>query len=95
MPSATSTKKRKQTQEGAAAAPKKKTKHDLVTDVPTAKNRDKGKGKETAFQVVQSSLVLSISPVFASNPRAGVEEMLDSMIMRSAQLCLSSTANSE
>lgn len=88
MTSAASPKKRKQTQDGAAVAPKKKAKHDLVSDVSTAKNRDKGKGKETAFQVVQSSLVLSISPVFASNPRAGVEEMLDSMIMRSVQSCL-------
>ncbi|KAJ4468185.1 hypothetical protein J3R30DRAFT_3560115 [Lentinula aciculospora] len=44
--------------------------------------KEKGKGKETAFQVVQSSLVVSISPVFASDPRVGVEETLDSMIMR-------------
>ncbi|KAE9411138.1 hypothetical protein BT96DRAFT_961159 [Gymnopus androsaceus JB14] len=82
MPSATSTKKRKQSQEGTAAVPKKKAKHDLVQDAPATEKKDKGKGKETAFQVVQSSLVVSISPVFASNPRTGVEEMLDSMIMR-------------
>jgi len=31
---------------------------------------------------VHASLVVSIPPVFASNPRAGVEEMLDSMLMR-------------
>ncbi|KAJ3733645.1 hypothetical protein DFJ43DRAFT_995096 [Lentinula guzmanii] len=46
------------------------------------KGKGKGKGKETAFQVVQSSLVISVSPVFSSNPRAGIEELLDSMIMR-------------
>lgn len=34
------------------------------------------------FQVVKASLVLSVPPVFAANPRAGVEELLDSMIMR-------------
>ncbi|KAF8906583.1 hypothetical protein CPB84DRAFT_1770153 [Gymnopilus junonius] len=34
------------------------------------------------FQIVNASLVLSVPPVFAANPRAGVEEMLDSMIMR-------------
>ncbi|KIK67064.1 hypothetical protein GYMLUDRAFT_37104 [Collybiopsis luxurians FD-317 M1] len=68
--------KRKQPQD---PAPKKKLKHDLDQHVSP---KDKGKAKESAFQIVQTSLVLSISPVFASNPRAGVEEMLDSMIMR-------------
>jgi DNA-directed RNA polymerase I subunit RPA43 len=34
------------------------------------------------FQVVRASLVLSVPPIFAANPRAGVEELLDSMIMR-------------
>jgi len=34
------------------------------------------------FQVVKASLVLSVPPIFAANPRAGVEELLDSMIMR-------------
>ncbi|KAF9071129.1 hypothetical protein BDP27DRAFT_1291887 [Rhodocollybia butyracea] len=77
-------KKRKQSQEGTST-PKKKTKRDVKSHAPNADTetkKDKGKGKETAFQVVQSSLVVSISPVFSNNPRAGVEEMLDSMIMR-------------
>ncbi|KAF5389377.1 hypothetical protein D9757_004328 [Collybiopsis confluens] len=43
---------------------------------------EKGKAKESAFEVANAALVVSISPVFASNPRAGVEELLDSMIMR-------------
>lgn len=34
------------------------------------------------FQVINASLTLSVPPIFADNPRAGVEEMLDSMIMR-------------
>lgn len=34
------------------------------------------------FALVKASLVVSIPPVFASNPAQGVEEMLDSMIMR-------------
>lgn len=50
--------------------------------------KDKGKSKagesRSEFRVVNASLVVSISPVFAGNPRAGVEEMLDSMIMRYA-----------
>ncbi|KAF9566818.1 hypothetical protein CPC08DRAFT_814687 [Agrocybe pediades] len=37
---------------------------------------------DAEFQVVNANLTLSIPPVFATNPRAGVEEMLDSMIMR-------------
>ncbi|EGO00060.1 hypothetical protein SERLA73DRAFT_34696, partial [Serpula lacrymans var. lacrymans S7.3] len=48
-----------------------------------AKKRDKGKSKATSeFHVVKASLSVSIPPVFATNQRAGVEEMLDSMIMR-------------
>ncbi|KIM40047.1 hypothetical protein M413DRAFT_49122, partial [Hebeloma cylindrosporum] len=37
---------------------------------------------DAEFQVVATSLVLSVPPIFAANPRAGVEELLDSMIMR-------------
>ncbi|KAJ3853026.1 hypothetical protein EV368DRAFT_39708 [Lentinula lateritia] len=95
MPSAQATKKRKpqDSREGEpSASPKKKAKRDPhilnvsghdKNDKRKGKGKEgKGKDKETAFQVVQSSLVVSVSPVFASNPRIGVEEMLDSMIMR-------------
>ena len=37
---------------------------------------------EGEFHVVKASLRLSVPPIFANNPRAGIEEMLDSMIMR-------------
>jgi DNA-directed RNA polymerase I subunit RPA43 len=40
------------------------------------------KESDGEFQVVNASLVLSVPPIFAANPRAGVEELLDSMIMR-------------
>jgi DNA-directed RNA polymerase I subunit RPA43 len=45
---------------------------------------DKGKSRETdsEFKVINASLVVSIPPVFSNTPRTGVEEMLDSMIMR-------------
>jgi DNA-directed RNA polymerase I subunit RPA43 len=46
------------------------------------KSNDKGKGRDREFQLVTSSMVVSVPPVFAGNPRAGVEEMLDSLIMR-------------
>lgn len=45
----------------------------LITDKMTNDNQ---------FQVATTSLVLSVPPIFAGNPRGGVEEMLDSMIMR-------------
>ena len=37
---------------------------------------------DNQFQVATASLVLSVAPIFAGNPRGGVEEILDSMIMR-------------
>ena len=56
------------------------------------KRRDKGKNRErmdveeSEFKLINASLVVSIPPVFANNPRAGVEEMLDSLVMRSVSL---------
>lgn len=49
-------------------------------------SKDKGKSRASdhpsEFRVVNASLVLSVPPVFASDLRTGVEEMLDSMVMR-------------
>ncbi|KAF7793962.1 hypothetical protein EIP86_005086 [Pleurotus ostreatoroseus] len=44
--------------------------------------KGKAKAGSDEFTVVQASLALSIPPVFATNLRAGAEEMLDSMVMR-------------
>lgn len=48
--------------------------------------KDKGKSRTSdlpsEFRIVNASLVLSVPPVFASDLRAGAEEMLDSMVMR-------------
>lgn len=41
-------------------------------------------GDDNEFALVATSLVVSIPPVFASRPRDGVEELLDSMLMRCA-----------
>ena len=49
---------------------------------------------ENQFQVATTSLVLSIPPIFAGNPRGGVEEILDSMIMRYLHSTLSSKLSS-
>ncbi|KAF8813578.1 hypothetical protein BYT27DRAFT_7180331 [Phlegmacium glaucopus] len=37
---------------------------------------------DNQFLVATTSLVLSVPPIFSGNPKGGVEEMLDSMIMR-------------
>ncbi|PCH36117.1 hypothetical protein WOLCODRAFT_166700 [Wolfiporia cocos MD-104 SS10] len=54
-----------------------------------AKVKDKsGKGKGRAtdnaseFRIIQAKMAVTIPPVFANNPRAGAEEMLDSLLMR-------------
>ena len=49
-----------------------------------SKSKGKGKGRATggAFRVVRASLTVSVPPVFAMNLRGGVEELLDSMLMR-------------
>ncbi|KAH9948666.1 hypothetical protein B0H21DRAFT_655967, partial [Amylocystis lapponica] len=46
------------------------------------KDKDKAGRAQGEFRVVQAVLAVSISPVFANNLRAGVDEMLDSMLMR-------------
>lgn len=79
-----STKKRKHAPavDGADAADKKAKKD--AKKQKTEHKKDKGKARETdtEFRVVQASLVVSVPPVFSSSPRKGVEEMLDSMVMR-------------
>ncbi|KAJ6609834.1 hypothetical protein B0H10DRAFT_2166227 [Mycena sp. CBHHK59/15] len=81
----TVSKKRKPAAPDRGVQPKKKVK--TAADVKEKrKSKDKGKARETdvetEFQVVQASLVISIPPIFATNPHAGVQEMLDSMVMR-------------
>ncbi|KAJ7497214.1 hypothetical protein FB451DRAFT_1210500 [Mycena latifolia] len=89
----TASKKRKPAGPDPAVHPKKKPKIVDKTKIaekskPTEKTKSKGKGKaretdaEAEFQVIQSSLVVSVPPMFASSPNTGVQEMLDSMIMR-------------
>jgi len=91
-------KKRKHTStvtEGGPSEPSAKRPKALENRSKEAKKKDKkernekkGKGKAKAaaddaqFKVISASLSLSIPPIFASNLRAGAEEMLDSMVMR-------------
>ena len=85
--SSTSSKKRKH--DSAAtdySAKSKKTKQSGIsrTDGFTSDRKDKGKSRaaDGEFTIVQSTLRLAIAPIFTQNPKAGAEEMLDSMIMR-------------
>ncbi len=67
----TSSEKRKSNSTDDCKGPAKRSRHKLVS-----------KEKDEEFRVVKTSLVLPISPAFANDPRAGVEEMLDSMVMK-------------
>ncbi len=55
-----------------------------VSNPPPPKRLKESSEDRSDFRVVNASLVLSVPPVFAANPRAGVQEMLDSMVMRYA-----------
>lgn len=85
----TASKKRKPAAADPDPQPKKKAKI-AVKNGEKSRTKDKGKARESdaeaEFQTVTASLVVSVPPIFASNPHAGVQEMLDSMIMRLAHV---------
>ncbi|KAF7971624.1 hypothetical protein HWV62_20734 [Athelia sp. TMB] len=78
------TKRRKLAEPLTPSKKQKKDKEKKGKDKADGKKKDKGKSKahDSEFRLVHGSLVVSIAPVFSGNPRAGVEEMLDSMVMR-------------
>ena len=96
QPESHKTKKRKHAaaiaEDGGDAAPsepsskrsKKEKDKDTKKHTKAKVVQDKGKGRATddAFRVVRASLSLSVPPYFATDLRGGVEEMLDSMLMR-------------
>jgi hypothetical protein len=55
-----------------------------IASSPIKTKKQKREILDSDFSTVQASLVLSVPPVFAPDPRAGVQELLDSMIMRSS-----------
>ena len=81
---ASGSKKRKQQSDDPIPGPSpKKIKRDKKlkkSSLGVAKKDRKTRHYE--FNLVRASLDVSLAPVFMSNPRAGVEEMLDSMVMR-------------
>ncbi len=61
---------------------KHKHHHKAAVGATNADKKGKGRATDAAFRVVRASLAVSVPPVFASDLRGGVEEMLDSMLMR-------------
>jgi len=51
-------------------------------DVDTSPKRARKEKANNEFRSVKASIVLAVPPVFANRLRSGVEEMLDTMIMR-------------
>lgn len=60
----------------------KKQKREKDTTKAATQNKGKGRATDDAFRIVRASLALSVPPYFATDLRGGVEEMLDSMLMR-------------
>ena len=51
-------------------------------DVDVSPKRARKEKPNDEFRSVKASIVLAVPPVFANRLRSGVEEMLDTMIMR-------------
>ena len=70
--------------DGAGEPSTKRSKKDKDAKKHKKAKQDKGKarGTDDAFRVVRASLNVSVPPVFAGDLRGGVEELLDSMLMR-------------
>ena len=94
LPSQPRSKKRKQAAvteaEGEDIQPAlKKSKHSLEKKPKKVKSKagpSTGHGTSSSskgeFQTIKSTLNVSIPPVYAMEPRRGVQEMLDGMLMR-------------
>ena len=62
-------------------SPEKKLKRDKPKAGPST-GRGTGSGSKGEFQTITSTLNVSIPPIYAMEPRRGVQEMLDGMLMR-------------
>ena len=65
----------------------KKTKKDKSKSKSQLQTNDvASSSSESEFRSVKASVQLTIPPVFATKPREGAQEMLDSMVMRCVSL---------
>jgi len=60
----------------------KRKQPNLDSDAHHAKRLRLDSESRKEFEVVHATITMSIPPLFAADPLAGVEEMLDSMVMR-------------
>ncbi|KAI0675166.1 hypothetical protein C8Q78DRAFT_1010794 [Trametes maxima] len=67
---------------GTAEPSTKRSKKDKGAKVLAKADKGKSRATDAAFRVARASLTLTVPPVFAADVRGGVEEMLDSMLMR-------------
>lgn len=84
MSQTTPSRKRKQTPAAVDVQPPAAKKSKLSKHTPEKKRKNTTSRDDAEFQVVKSSLVVSIAPMYALNPKQGVQEMLDGMLMRYA-----------
>ena len=94
LPSQSRSRKRKQaavTESGQEVTQPalKKLKHSLEKKLKEDKSkagpstgRETSSGSKGEFQTITSTLNVSIPPIYAMEPRRGVQEMLDGMLMR-------------
>jgi DNA-directed RNA polymerase I subunit RPA43 len=61
---------------------KKRKSSPVPMDVGAPSKRAHKEKADSEFRSIKASIVLAVPPVFANRLRDGVEEMLDTMIMR-------------
>ena len=71
------------THEFSFSSKKRKVQHkSSISKKKSKMSSDSNANSEGEFHIVKASIRLSVPPIFANSPRAGIEEMLDSMTMR-------------
>lgn len=72
------------THEFSFSSKKRKAQHksSSISKNKSKMSSDSNVDSEGEFHIVKASIRLSVPPIFANSPRAGIEEMLDSMTMR-------------
>lgn len=86
---ASSSSRKRKHHEPLNAAPSKKLKT-ATTESEASPEKKKKKSKKRRkvgeeFKRIQASMTISLPPIFAQDPTDGIEEMLDSMILRYAE----------
>jgi hypothetical protein len=76
-------KKRKQPKHNENTEIYSRKKARIESTILEQSRKDTGKAqKQSPFHSIQATLVISLPPSFAQNPKSGAQELLDSMLMR-------------